>query len=128
MMTIMMPDLLEPTEEIRELCAFVVRDLHELPSLLFVELSLLKWGSAQQVGDAPNLVHDIGRRVIGQAVQFELEGHRSQGGSWICDAGYYESRHAKTTKSTDGKVKGAAIGRGHVGGRIDFFRLPRMRT
>jgi hypothetical protein len=30
----MVPDLLEPTEEIRELCAFVVRDLHEVGSLL----------------------------------------------------------------------------------------------
>ena len=34
MMTIMVPDLLEPTEEIRGLCAFVVRDLHEGRSLL----------------------------------------------------------------------------------------------
>jgi hypothetical protein len=34
MMTIMLPDLLEPTEEIRGLCAFVVGDLHEVPSLL----------------------------------------------------------------------------------------------
>ncbi len=34
MMTIMVPDLLEPTDEIRGLCAFVVRDLHEVRSLL----------------------------------------------------------------------------------------------
>jgi hypothetical protein len=33
MMTIMAPDLLEPTEEIRGLCTFVVRDLHEVRSL-----------------------------------------------------------------------------------------------
>src|SRR4029077_1617750 len=35
MMTIMVPDLLEPTDEIRGLCTFVVRDLHEVRSLLF---------------------------------------------------------------------------------------------
>jgi beta-phosphoglucomutase-like phosphatase (HAD superfamily) len=34
MMTIMVPDLLEPTDEIRGLCTFVVRDLHEVHSLL----------------------------------------------------------------------------------------------
>jgi beta-phosphoglucomutase-like phosphatase (HAD superfamily) len=34
MMTIMVPDLLEPTDEIRGLCTFVVRDLHEVRSLL----------------------------------------------------------------------------------------------
>jgi HAD superfamily hydrolase (TIGR01509 family) len=35
MMTIMVPDLLEPTEEIRGLCTLVVRDLHEV-RLLFL--------------------------------------------------------------------------------------------
>jgi beta-phosphoglucomutase-like phosphatase (HAD superfamily) len=30
MMTIMVPDLLEPTDEIRVLCTFVARDLHEV--------------------------------------------------------------------------------------------------
>ena len=30
MMTVMVPDLLEPTDEIRALCAFVARDLHEV--------------------------------------------------------------------------------------------------
>jgi beta-phosphoglucomutase-like phosphatase (HAD superfamily) len=30
MMTVMVPDLLEPTDEIRGLCTFVVRDLHEV--------------------------------------------------------------------------------------------------
>jgi hypothetical protein len=30
MMTVMMPDLLEPTDEIRNLCTFVARDLHEV--------------------------------------------------------------------------------------------------
>jgi len=30
MMTVMVPDLLEPTDEIRRLCAFVARDLHEV--------------------------------------------------------------------------------------------------
>jgi hypothetical protein len=34
MMTIMVPDRLEPTDEIRGLCAFVVRDLHEVRSLI----------------------------------------------------------------------------------------------
>jgi HAD superfamily hydrolase (TIGR01509 family) len=34
MMTIMVPDLLEPTDEIRELCTFVARDLHEVRSLI----------------------------------------------------------------------------------------------
>src|SRR5215475_11330415 len=34
MMTVMVPDLLEPTDEIRELCTFVARDLHEVRSLL----------------------------------------------------------------------------------------------
>jgi len=34
MMTIMVPDLLEPTEQIRELCTFVVRDLHKLRNLI----------------------------------------------------------------------------------------------
>jgi beta-phosphoglucomutase-like phosphatase (HAD superfamily) len=30
MMTIMVPDLLEPTDELRDLCAFVACDLHEV--------------------------------------------------------------------------------------------------
>jgi beta-phosphoglucomutase-like phosphatase (HAD superfamily) len=30
MMSVMVPDLLEPTDEIRGLCTFVVRDLHEV--------------------------------------------------------------------------------------------------
>ncbi len=34
MMTIMVPDLLEPTDEIRALCTFVVRDLHEVRRLI----------------------------------------------------------------------------------------------
>jgi hypothetical protein len=34
LMTIMVPDLLEATDEIRELCAFVVRDLHEVRRLI----------------------------------------------------------------------------------------------
>jgi beta-phosphoglucomutase-like phosphatase (HAD superfamily) len=34
MVTIMVPDLLEPTDEIQGLCTFVVRDLHEVRSLL----------------------------------------------------------------------------------------------
>jgi hypothetical protein len=34
LMTIMVPDLLEPTDEIRGLCTFVVRDLHEVRSLI----------------------------------------------------------------------------------------------
>jgi HAD superfamily hydrolase (TIGR01509 family) len=34
MMAIMVPDLLEPTAEIRQLCTFVVRDLHEVRYLI----------------------------------------------------------------------------------------------
>jgi HAD superfamily hydrolase (TIGR01509 family) len=34
MMTVMVPDLLEPTDEIRGLCTFVARDLHEVRHLL----------------------------------------------------------------------------------------------
>jgi HAD superfamily hydrolase (TIGR01509 family) len=34
MITIMVPDLLEPTEDIRGLCTFVVHDLHEVRSLI----------------------------------------------------------------------------------------------
>jgi HAD superfamily hydrolase (TIGR01509 family) len=36
MMTVMVPDLLEPTDEIRGLCAFVARDRHEMRHLLLV--------------------------------------------------------------------------------------------
>ena len=34
MMTVMVPDLLEPTDEIRGLCTFVARDLHEVRRLI----------------------------------------------------------------------------------------------
>jgi HAD superfamily hydrolase (TIGR01509 family) len=34
MMTVMVPDLLEPTDEIRALCTFVARELHEVCSLI----------------------------------------------------------------------------------------------
>ena len=34
MMMVMVPDLLEPTDEIRVLCAFIARDLHEVRDLL----------------------------------------------------------------------------------------------
>ena len=34
MMTVMVPDLLEPTEDIRTLCVFVARDLHEVRDLV----------------------------------------------------------------------------------------------
>jgi HAD superfamily hydrolase (TIGR01509 family) len=34
MTTIMVPDLLEPTEEMRGLCTFVARDLHEVRRLI----------------------------------------------------------------------------------------------
>ena len=34
MMTVMVPDLLEPTDEIRELCVCVARDLHEVRHLI----------------------------------------------------------------------------------------------
>jgi hypothetical protein len=36
MITIMVPDLLEPTDEIRALRAFVVLDLHEVRRLLLI--------------------------------------------------------------------------------------------
>jgi hypothetical protein len=44
MMTIMVPDLLEPTAGIRRLCTFVARDLHEVQSLI---LATHKWHGAQ---------------------------------------------------------------------------------
>src|SRR5260221_4129359 len=34
MMTVMVPDLLEPTDEIRGLCTLVLRDLHEVRRLI----------------------------------------------------------------------------------------------
>jgi beta-phosphoglucomutase-like phosphatase (HAD superfamily) len=34
MMAVMVPDLLQPTEEIRDLCALVVGSLHDIPPLL----------------------------------------------------------------------------------------------
>jgi beta-phosphoglucomutase-like phosphatase (HAD superfamily) len=34
MMTVMVPDLLEPTDEIRALCIFVTRDLHDVRQLI----------------------------------------------------------------------------------------------
>ena len=34
MMTVMVPDLLEPTDEIQRLCTFVAKDLHEVRALL----------------------------------------------------------------------------------------------
>jgi HAD superfamily hydrolase (TIGR01509 family) len=37
MMTVMVPDLLEPTDEIRELCTVVARDLHEVRDLILSE-------------------------------------------------------------------------------------------
>ena len=42
MMTVMVPDLLEPTEEIRGLCSFVARNLHEVNSSL-----LTIWGQSE---------------------------------------------------------------------------------
>ena len=39
MMTIMVPDLLEPTDEIRGLCTFVARDLHEVRRLILAGAS-----------------------------------------------------------------------------------------
>jgi HAD superfamily hydrolase (TIGR01509 family) len=42
MMTIMVPDLLEPTDEIRGLCIFVAGDLHEVRSAL-----LTSWGETR---------------------------------------------------------------------------------
>ena len=33
-MAVMVPDLLQPTEEIRSLCALVVGSLHDIPALL----------------------------------------------------------------------------------------------
>jgi hypothetical protein len=39
MMTIMVPDLLEPTDEIRELCTFVLDDLHAVRRLVLAAAS-----------------------------------------------------------------------------------------
>jgi beta-phosphoglucomutase-like phosphatase (HAD superfamily) len=36
MMTIMVPDLLEPTDEMRRLCAFIARDLHDVRRLILI--------------------------------------------------------------------------------------------
>jgi HAD superfamily hydrolase (TIGR01509 family) len=38
MMTVMVPDLLEPTDEIRTLCTSVARDLHEVLSLILASV------------------------------------------------------------------------------------------
>jgi beta-phosphoglucomutase-like phosphatase (HAD superfamily) len=46
MMTVMVPDLLEPTDEIRGLCTFVVGDLHEVRSLVH-----RSWSRAGGVAD-----------------------------------------------------------------------------
>jgi len=35
MTTVMVPDLLQPTDEIRRLCAHVAADLHEVRGLVF---------------------------------------------------------------------------------------------
>jgi hypothetical protein len=40
---------------------------------LVVELSLLERCNGQQVSYPPNLVLDIGGRIVSQAIQFELE-------------------------------------------------------
>jgi hypothetical protein len=39
MMTVMVPYLLEPTDEIRGLCAFIARDLHEVRNLLLAAVA-----------------------------------------------------------------------------------------
>jgi beta-phosphoglucomutase-like phosphatase (HAD superfamily) len=36
MMTVMVPDLLEPTDEMRQLCAFIASDLHEVHRLMLM--------------------------------------------------------------------------------------------
>ena len=41
MMTVMVPDLLEPTEEICTLCVFVARDLHEVRDLVLASLDMV---------------------------------------------------------------------------------------
>jgi beta-phosphoglucomutase-like phosphatase (HAD superfamily) len=38
MMTVMVPDLLEPTEELRALCVLVARDLHQVRDLILASL------------------------------------------------------------------------------------------
>ena len=38
MMTVMVPDLLEPTNELRALCVLVARDLHEVRDLVLAAL------------------------------------------------------------------------------------------
>jgi hypothetical protein len=39
MMTVMVPDLVEPTDEIRELCSFVLSDLHAVRRVLLATQS-----------------------------------------------------------------------------------------
>jgi HAD superfamily hydrolase (TIGR01509 family) len=41
MMTVMVPDLLEPTEDICTLCVFVARDLHEVRDLVLASLDMV---------------------------------------------------------------------------------------
>ena len=41
MMTVMVPDLLKPTDEIRGLCVFVARDLHEVPEAVHDTMACL---------------------------------------------------------------------------------------
>jgi HAD superfamily hydrolase (TIGR01509 family) len=42
MMTIMVPDMLDPTEEMRTLCVRIARDLHEVRELLEAQLSAIQ--------------------------------------------------------------------------------------
>jgi HAD superfamily hydrolase (TIGR01509 family) len=46
MMTVMVPDLLEPTDELRGLCIFVARDLHEVRHSVHDA-----WGRPDELGD-----------------------------------------------------------------------------
>jgi beta-phosphoglucomutase-like phosphatase (HAD superfamily) len=42
MMTIMVPDMLDPTEEMRSLCVRIARDLHEVRELLEAQRSAIQ--------------------------------------------------------------------------------------
>jgi hypothetical protein len=75
MMTVMVPDLLEPTDEIRALCTSVARDLHEVRSLI---LASVRWMSGSN-------------GWFGRRRKYRLDIHR--------DAGYARLREMLASKA-----------------------------
>jgi beta-phosphoglucomutase-like phosphatase (HAD superfamily)/8-oxo-dGTP pyrophosphatase MutT (NUDIX family) len=59
MMTVMVPDLLEPTDEIRGLCTFVASDLHEVRSAL-----LTAWSEVKMSVDDGLDIETLGTRIV----------------------------------------------------------------